>query len=139
MEGVLTFAWIFQVLAIGVNLGGYLIHPMAVKMPGSEHTFQHVLGTRRDWAVGLSNVLNLLFRIGLYYPLYVLYYVMYGVAIVLFYVICVLVAVIIASPIISIAAICFAIVASCFVVCAIGYLIFGIFYCLYRCIRWVCD
>ena len=74
LEGVLTFAWIFQVLAIGVNLGGYLIHPMAVKMPGSEHTFQHVLGTRRDWAVGLSNVLNLLFRIGLYYPLYVLYY-----------------------------------------------------------------
>ena len=44
LEGVLMFAWIFQVLAIAVNLGGYLIHPMAVEMPGSNKMFVPVFG-----------------------------------------------------------------------------------------------
>ena len=46
LKNVLIFSWIFQILAICVNLGGYLIHPMAVEKSISSKLFVHVFGTR---------------------------------------------------------------------------------------------
>ena len=43
---VIMFAWIFQVLAIAVNLGGYLIHPMAVETSVSSKLFVKVFGKK---------------------------------------------------------------------------------------------
>ena len=49
LEKVLIFGWIFQLLAIAINLGGYLIHPMAVEKSVSSKLFVHVFGTRYAW------------------------------------------------------------------------------------------
>lgn len=46
LKKVLMFGWIFQVLAMGVNLGGYLIHPMAVETSVSSKLFVKVFGKK---------------------------------------------------------------------------------------------
>ena len=56
LERTLLFAWIFQVLAIGVNLVGYLIHPMAVEMTGSDKKFVQLLGEDVDILLFIQNV-----------------------------------------------------------------------------------
>ena len=39
LKGVIIAAWIFQVLAVLLNLCGYLIHPMAVEKTVSKKLF----------------------------------------------------------------------------------------------------
>ena len=55
LEKVLLFGWIFQVLAIGVNLGGYLIHPMAVETSVSSKLFVKVFG--KKYALNGGNII----------------------------------------------------------------------------------
>ena len=60
LERTLLFAWIFQVLAIGVNLVGYLIHPMAVEMTGSDKMSAQVFGKDFNILFGLFQLIVLL-------------------------------------------------------------------------------
>ena len=46
LQNVIIFAWLIQILAVLVNLGGYLIHPMAVEKSVSSKMFVHVFGRR---------------------------------------------------------------------------------------------
>ena len=46
LEGVIIAAWMFQLLAVGLNLICYLIHPMAVDKSPTSKMFVDVLGRR---------------------------------------------------------------------------------------------
>merc|ERR1712066_177912 len=46
LEGVIIAAWIFQFLAVGLNLICYLIHPMAVGLSVTSKMFVYIWGTR---------------------------------------------------------------------------------------------
>ena len=46
LEWVLIAAWVFQSLAVGLNLICYLMHPMRVDLDPRDKMFIHVLGTK---------------------------------------------------------------------------------------------
>ena len=46
LEGVIIAAWIFQFLAVGLNLICYLIHPMAVDINPTSKMFVYIWGRR---------------------------------------------------------------------------------------------
>ena len=54
LYGVIITAWIFQVLAVLLNLCGYLIHPMAVEKSVSNKMYIYVCGRRFSMNVNNS-------------------------------------------------------------------------------------
>ena len=72
LERVIIAAWMFQLLAVGLNLFCYLIHPMAVDIYPTSKLFISVLGRRfpkngksdqKEKEYGVDNFLGTYFQI----------------------------------------------------------------------------
>ena len=56
LEKVIIAAWLIQVFAILINLGGYLIHPMAVEKSFKSKLFVFVFGKKGNFLFRIKNI-----------------------------------------------------------------------------------